>query len=215
MWSWPFWSSWDCEKSRNCIGLLPQTSVCSQPSLPLNVSGLLSGVIYYIIRGNGALCLLRSSFSAMYRIYDGSLHPALPLVSFCHGVLCLCFEGRVTAHGSPKADQTLPTANQTPTMSINSSKKLMFTQFWPKWRPVTPPAAVAGAVAAMHIFSALSADGWSGAGGWGRGGGGGGMQKCEWQVCGVFICRASQVCRLSHRVKGRWEKGGEEIKRGR
>lgn len=205
MWSWPFWLSWDCEKSHNCMGLLPQTAVCSQPFSPLNVSGLLSEVIYYIIRGKGALCLLRSSFSAPYRIYDGTLHPAPPLVSFCHGVLCLCFEGRVTARGSPKANQTLPTARQTPTTSINSSKKLMFTQFWPKWRPVTPPAAVGGAVAATHIFSALSADGWSGAGGWGCVGAEGWWWNAEVWVTGMWCLHLSSKPGVSAEPQGEGE----------
>lgn len=69
------------------------SSVCFQPSSPLNAFGLLAEVIYYLIRGNGALCLLRSSFFPPFTIYhspnDGSLHPALPHMSFCRG-MCVC-----------------------------------------------------------------------------------------------------------------------------
>lgn len=67
--------------------------LCFQPCSPRNAFDLLAELIYYLIRGNGALCLLRSSFFPPFRIYhslnDGSLHPVLPHMSFCRGV-CVC-----------------------------------------------------------------------------------------------------------------------------
>lgn len=158
------WLSRDCEKSHNCMGLLPQTAVCSQPSSPLNASGLLSEVIYYIIRGNGALCHLSPHH------FGFTMALCTQHCLSCHSVTvcCVCVlrvGSRHTAH--PKPTRPSPPPAKPPQPPSILRKKLMFTQFWPKWRPVTPPAAVGGAAAATHIFSALSADGWSGAGGWG------------------------------------------------
>ncbi|KAM7393591.1 hypothetical protein PAMP_020450 [Pampus punctatissimus] len=68
--------------------------VCIQPPPTLNAFGLLAELIYYLIRGNGALCLLWSSFFPPFWIYhslnDGSLHPTLTHMSFGREVMWVC-----------------------------------------------------------------------------------------------------------------------------
>lgn len=157
------------------MGLLPQTAVCSQPSSPLNASSLLSEVIYYIIRREGALRLLRSSVSAPYRIYDGL---SCGSVTVC----CVCVlraGSRHTAH--PKPTGPSPPPAKTPQRPSILPKSRCSHNSGPiegrSHRQLLSPALrqrrTSPALCQQTDGAVLE-----GGGVWGRRGGGG-MQKCE------------------------------------
>lgn len=174
-------------------------SVCFKPSSPLNACGLLAEVIYYLISGNGALCLLRSSFFLPFRIYhslnDGSLHLALPHMSSCWDVcecVFVCFEERATAHthwkpatpsprpATPKTIPSILSHLRKSWCSHNSSLNEWCSRLC---------AAVSRAAAAAHVFTILSADGWSCAGGG------------KWRCGGIEYRSVSDRCVVSSFVK--------------
>lgn len=82
--------SYSDQKCEAYVDLQPQQFFLLSAFLTLNEVSLRAEVIDYLIRGNGVLWLFRSSFFPPFRNYhspnNGSLHPALPHMSFCQGV---------------------------------------------------------------------------------------------------------------------------------
>lgn len=217
MWNWPLWSSWDCENITTSVYCHKQLFALSLPHHWMHLAcfqrwftTLLEEMEHYVFCGH--LSPQRTGFTmAVY-----TQHCLL-----CHSVTvcCVCVlraGSQHTAH--PKPTRPSPPPAKPPQRPSILPKSWCSHNSGPN-EGRSHHQLLSAALRQRCTSSALcqQTDGavLEGGGVWWRGGGGGGMQKCEWQIRGVFICRASQVCRLSHRVRGRWEKGGEEIKRGR